>query len=113
MWSALSHIASVRFSVSSSSLGVNIDQAQALALPCACNTHKTDHVPDTVLLERSSTPADSPSSETPTSPSGSGFKTVPSTHMGSSDGNSNKMACFLLFFLLFIASYASTSTSNY
>jgi hypothetical protein len=39
---------------------------------------------------------------------GTGSKTVPSTDNGTSDANSTKLTMSLLFFLLFIASQAST-----
>ncbi|PQP98966.1 non-specific lipid-transfer protein-like protein [Prunus yedoensis var. nudiflora] len=86
----------------SSSVGVNINQTQALTLPSACKVQ-------TPPISRcsGSSPPGSPSGA-PTSPSGSESKTVPLP----SDGNYNKMAFPLLFFLLFIASYASTSTAN-
>ncbi|KAK3042179.1 hypothetical protein RJ639_001299 [Escallonia herrerae] len=41
---------------------------------------------------------------------GRGTNTVPSTDSGSSDGTSTKVAAHVLFFLLFVASYASTFT---
>ncbi|KAL6271595.1 hypothetical protein ACE6H2_028506 [Prunus campanulata] len=86
----------------SSSVGVNINQTQALTLPSACKVQ-------TPPISRcsGSSPPGSPSGA-PISPSGSESKTVPLP----SDGNYNKMAFPLLFFLLFIASYASTSTAN-
>ncbi|CAB4291673.1 unnamed protein product [Prunus armeniaca] len=87
----------------SSSVGVNINQTQALALPSACKVQ----TPPISRCSGSSPPPGSLAGA-PTSPSGSRSKTVPSP----SDGNSNKMAFPLLFFLLFIASYASTSTDN-
>ncbi|CAK9160685.1 unnamed protein product [Ilex paraguariensis] len=86
-----------------SSQGLNINQTLALALPGACNVQ-------TPPLSRcnAASPADSP--ETPsTVPSGRGSNTVPSTENGSSDATSTKLAAPMLFFLLFIASYASTS----
>ncbi|PSR92739.1 Non-specific lipid-transfer protein-like protein [Actinidia chinensis var. chinensis] len=92
-----------------SSLGIDVNQTRALALPRACNVQ-------TPPLSRckAASPADSPS-VTPESPntesSGTGSKTVPSTDSGStpSDAGSTKMTFSLLFFLLFIASYPSTS----
>ncbi|CAL9023713.1 unnamed protein product [Prunus brigantina] len=90
----------------SSSVGVNINQTQALTLPSACKVQTPP-----VSRCSGSSPPGSPSGA-PTSPSGSGSKTVPSPPPSPSDGNSNKMAFPLLFFLLFIASYASISTAN-
>ncbi|XP_008386476.2 non-specific lipid transfer protein GPI-anchored 5-like [Malus domestica] len=66
-----------------SSLGVTINQTQALALPSACNVQ----TPPVSRCNGSSAPAASPS---------------PSTDVGSSDANSNKLAFSLLFFLLFV-----------
>ncbi|XP_050236060.1 non-specific lipid transfer protein GPI-anchored 5-like [Mercurialis annua] len=86
-----------------SSLGVNVNQTQALALPTACNVQ-------TPPISRcsASTPAKSPSG-TPESPSsvGGGSKTVPSTDNGTSDANSIKLKFSMIFFSLFLASFAS------
>ncbi|CAL5392816.1 unnamed protein product [Camellia sinensis] len=115
-----------------STLGININQTRALALPRACNVQ-------TPPISRCNEPAASPSPSPSTSPtvttasptvktaspavspagtpeapntvpSGTGSKTVPSSQSGSSDASSTRMAISLLFFLLFVASYASTST---
>ncbi|KAK9289086.1 hypothetical protein L1049_017557 [Liquidambar formosana] len=84
-----------------SSLGISINQTQAMALPGACNVQ-------TPPLSRcnAASPANSPAGtpETPnTVPSGSGSKTVPTTNSGSSDGSSTKLSISILFFLLFAA----------
>ncbi|KAJ6412301.1 hypothetical protein OIU84_005376 [Salix udensis] len=77
-----------------SSLGVNVNQTQALALPSACNVQ---------------TPSISRCNGTPNPPSsGTGSKAVPSADNGTSDANSTKLTMSLLFFLLFITSLAST-----
>ncbi|CAK9160688.1 unnamed protein product [Ilex paraguariensis] len=88
-----------------SSQGLNINQTLALALPGACNVQ-------TPPLSRcnAASPADSPVGTPSTVPSGRGSNTVPSTENGSSDASSTKLAVPLLFVLLVIASYASTST---
>ncbi|KAL6971539.1 hypothetical protein U1Q18_031218 [Sarracenia purpurea var. burkii] len=94
-----------------SSLGINVNQTQALALPGACNVQ----TPPSSRCNAAS-PATSPpsgTSESPnTVPSGTGSKTVPSTDSSSSpsEASSTKMKTSVLFFLLFIASYASTYT---
>ncbi|KAE8708147.1 protease inhibitor/seed storage/lipid transfer family protein [Hibiscus syriacus] len=77
-----------------SSLGIDVNQTQAMALPTACNV-KTPPA--------SQCNASSPSGS-PNSPSGGGSKTVPTTDDGTSDGNSAKLSFSLFFFLLFIAS---------
>uniref|UniRef100_A0A6N2NAU6 Bifunctional inhibitor/plant lipid transfer protein/seed storage helical domain-containing protein n=1 Tax=Salix viminalis TaxID=40686 RepID=A0A6N2NAU6_SALVM len=81
-----------------SSLGINVNQTQAIALP-RC-------------LQRAS-PAASPAGtpEAPSTPSGTGSKTVPSTETdGTSGGSSVGFSISLLFFLLFAASYGQTLT---
>ncbi|CDO99083.1 unnamed protein product [Coffea canephora] len=92
-----------------SSLGLNINQTQALELPKACKVQ----TPPTSQCNAAS-PAQSPATETPGNPSsepaGRGSNSVPSTNSGSSDATSTKLAAPLLFFLLFVASYASTFT---
>ncbi|KAK2980618.1 hypothetical protein RJ640_011426 [Escallonia rubra] len=93
-----------------SAMGLNINQTQALALPGACKVQ----TPSTSRCNAAS-PAGSPagtpkSSDTVPSGSGRGTNTVPSTDSGSSDGTSTKVAAPVLFFLLFVASYASTFT---
>ncbi|CAI9776816.1 unnamed protein product [Fraxinus pennsylvanica] len=90
-----------------SSLGLNINQTQAMALPKACNVQ----TPPVSQCNAAGSPAASPngSPDSPNAnPSGGGSKTVPSTGDGSSDATSTKLRASLLFFLLFIASYMST-----
>ncbi|KAE9606474.1 hypothetical protein Lal_00013973 [Lupinus albus] len=84
-----------------SSLGINVNQTQALALPGACSVQ----TPPSSQCNAASpagtvvdTPADSPNSI----PSG----TVPTTESGSSAGNSIKFSIPL--FLILAATYAST-----
>ncbi|XP_019421683.1 PREDICTED: non-specific lipid transfer protein GPI-anchored 2-like isoform X5 [Lupinus angustifolius] len=83
-----------------SSLGININQTQALALPGACNVQ----TPPTSQCNAAS-PAKSPNSI----PSGTGSKTVPTTQNGSSNGNSIKLSIPL--FLILAATYASAFTT--
>lgn len=90
-----------------SSLGININQTQALALPGACNVQ----TPPLSRCNAASPPADSPAGtpESPnTIPSGSGSKTVPD---GTSAGSSIKLSISHLFFLLCAATFASTFTT--
>ncbi|KAJ9182135.1 hypothetical protein P3X46_006161 [Hevea brasiliensis] len=92
-----------------SSLGININQTQALALPGACNVQ----TPPTSRCNATS-PAASPAGtpEVPSTPSGTGSKTVPSREVdGTSNGSSTKLSISLLAFLLFAASYVSTFTT--
>ncbi|PPD73281.1 hypothetical protein GOBAR_DD29788 [Gossypium barbadense] len=88
-----------------SSLGINVNQTQAMALPTACNVE----TPPTSRCNASS-PSGSPSG-TPdsNSPSGSGSKTVPTTDDGTSAANSAKLSVPLLYFVLFIASWRASS----
>ncbi|KAJ7972771.1 Non-specific lipid-transfer protein-like protein [Quillaja saponaria] len=87
-----------------SSLGLNINQTRALTLPPACKLQ-------TPPISISSSPTNSTPPGTSSSPSGAGNqnKTNPSTgsRSDSSNGNSTKLASFLLFFLLF------TTSSNF
>ncbi|KAJ4954880.1 hypothetical protein NE237_011663 [Protea cynaroides] len=93
------------------SLGININQTQALALPSACDVQ-------TPSVSKCNDASPSPAA-TPSSSSGTGSKTVPSTGASvpsstsdSSDGSINKLSFSLLFFfVLFVTSYSSTSTS--
>ncbi|KAL1316956.1 hypothetical protein HN51_069068 [Arachis hypogaea] len=99
-----------------SSLGININQTQALALPSACKLGKTPSVSQ--CKASSPSPANSPAgsatgtgtaAESPNSPttdsSGSGSKSVPTTDSGSSSGNSVKLSVPL--FLTLAVLYAS------
>ncbi|KAI5649189.1 hypothetical protein M9H77_35194 [Catharanthus roseus] len=91
-----------------SSLGLNINQTQALELPKDCNVQTPS-----VSQCKAGSPADSPSGTPGTSgsvPSGTGrgSNSVPSTENGggSSNATTAKLAAPVLFFLLFITSYA-------
>ncbi|KAM3707220.1 hypothetical protein ACB098_02G008500 [Castanea mollissima] len=90
----------------SSSLGININQTQALALPGACNV-QTPPLSSCNAASPSNSPAASPTS----SDSGSGSKTVPSTDGGTSAGSSIKLSISHLFFLICAATVASTFTT--
>ncbi|KAJ1423829.1 Plant lipid transfer protein/Par allergen [Sesbania bispinosa] len=81
-----------------SSLGININQTQALALPSAC---KVQTPPITQC--KAASPAESPNSD----PSGTGSTNIPTTDNGSSSGNSIKLSIPLLF-VVFAATYASS-----
>ncbi|KAK2647052.1 hypothetical protein Ddye_022247 [Dipteronia dyeriana] len=85
-----------------SSLGIDVNQTQAMALPAACNV-QTPPISGCNAVSPSDSPAESPDS-----PSGGGSKTVPSEEGGpSSDGSSIKTSFSLLVFLLSAASYIS------
>ncbi|KAM0065008.1 putative plant non-specific lipid-transfer protein/Par allergen [Helianthus debilis subsp. tardiflorus] len=90
-----------------SSLGLNINQTQALELPKACNVQ----TPPTSQCNAAS-PTDSPSGTTPSSspgsPSGTGTETntVPSTDNGSSDATSLRFTTIPIIFSIFVATYA-------
>ncbi|KAL4642345.1 hypothetical protein ACB092_02G009800 [Castanea dentata] len=90
----------------SSSLGININQTQALALPGACNV-QTPPLSSCNAASPSNSPAGSPTS----SDSGSGSKTVPSTEGSTSAGSSIKLSISHLFFLTCAATVASTFTA--
>ncbi|KAL4642343.1 non-specific lipid transfer protein GPI-anchored 5-like isoform X2 [Castanea sativa] len=90
----------------SSSLGININQTQALALPGACNV-QTPPLSSCNAASPSNSPAGSPTS----SDSGSGSKTVPSTEGSTSAGSSIKLSISHLFFLICGATVASTFTT--
>ncbi|KAI3518537.1 hypothetical protein L1887_07342 [Cichorium endivia] len=82
-----------------SSMGLNINQTQALELPKACNVQ----TPPTSKCNAAS-PGSSPT--TPSNPSGSGRGTIPSTPNGSSNAISMQLASIPLLFSLSIAIYA-------
>ncbi|CBI28713.3 non-specific lipid transfer protein GPI-anchored 5 [Vitis vinifera] len=86
-----------------SSLGIQINQTQALALPTACSVQTPP-----ISRCNASSPADSPAG---TPNSGSRSKTVPATNGDSSDGTSIKSPFSLTSFLVFFASCAATFTS--
>ncbi|XP_076915582.1 non-specific lipid transfer protein GPI-anchored 5-like [Bidens hawaiensis] len=81
-----------------SSLGININQTQALELPKACNVQ----TPPTSQCD-----ADSPSGTPPSSSSGPGHETntVPSTDNGSSDATSIRFTTIPIIFSLVVAIY--------
>ncbi|TKY71141.1 Non-specific lipid-transfer protein [Spatholobus suberectus] len=93
-----------------SSLGININQTQALALPGACKVQ----TPPTSQCNTNNNAASPPTgavAESPNSvPSGTGSKTLPTTDNGSSSGNSIKLSIPLL--LILAATYVSTFTTN-
>lgn len=90
-----------------SSLGLNINQTQALALPGACKvqTPPTSQCNNAAASPPTGTEAESPNSV----PSGTGSKTLPTTGDGSSSGNSIKSSIPLL--LILAATYVSTFTT--
>ncbi|KAK9058466.1 hypothetical protein SSX86_023308 [Deinandra increscens subsp. villosa] len=85
-----------------SSMGLNINQTQALELPKACNVQ----TPPTSQCNAAS-PTNSPS-ETPGNPSGTGSETntVPSTDNGSSDATSTRFTSIPIVLSLLVAIYA-------
>ncbi|KAI4364379.1 hypothetical protein MLD38_020477 [Melastoma candidum] len=92
-----------------SSLGMNINQTQALALPAACKV-QTQPVSRCNADSPASSPAGTPDSPSTTVPSGSGTKNTPATGVeGSSAGISTRFSIPLLVALLLVASYASAS----
>ncbi|KAL6188799.1 hypothetical protein ACLB2K_040190 [Fragaria x ananassa] len=90
-----------------SSLGINVNQTQALALPGACNV-QTPPISQCNAASPAGSPAGTPDDSSNTVPSGSGSKTVPSTDDGSSDGNSIKLSRTQLI-VLFAAAFATIS----
>ncbi|KAF5177207.1 Non-specific lipid-transfer protein-like protein [Thalictrum thalictroides] len=93
-----------------SSLGLNINQTQALQLPNICNVQ----TPPLSRCNAAAPSADAPSGASdspPTSVPGSGSKTVPATDVDSSNGSSTKFSSTILFSVLFIASYVSATGS--
>ncbi|KAK9182631.1 hypothetical protein WN944_025776 [Citrus x changshan-huyou] len=93
-----------------SSLGININQTQALGLPGACNV-QTPPISRCNAASPADTPAEAPESQTPGTIPGTGSKTIPSTEgEPTSDGSSIKLSFSLLVFLLFAASYSSIFT---
>ncbi|XVE81641.1 hypothetical protein DITRI_Ditri15bG0081500 [Diplodiscus trichospermus] len=96
-----------------SSLGITINQTQALALPGSCNVQTP---PISSCNAASPAPADSPVGSPDSGriiPTGGGSKTVPSTQEdGSSDGSTTKLSVSLLIFLFLATSYASIFSSH-
>ncbi|KAM4074164.1 hypothetical protein ACJW30_10G074000 [Castanea mollissima] len=85
-----------------SSLGININQTQAMALPGACNVQTPP-----ISQCNASSPANSPAG----TPSSSGTKfELPSTGGETSVGKTTELTSSLLLFIVFIASYALTFT---
>ncbi|BAT94086.1 hypothetical protein LR48_Vigan02g224100 [Vigna angularis] len=74
-----------------SSLGITINQTQALAMPTACNVQTPP-----ITQCKAASPAESPNSN----PSGTGSTNVPTTDNGSSGANSVKFSAPLLFLVL-------------
>lgn len=91
-----------------SSLGININQTQALALPGACNV-QTPPLSQCNAASPAGSPAGTP--ESSDTPSGSGSKTVPTTEGSTSAGSSIKLSISHLFFLLCAATVASSFTT--
>ncbi|KAM5569447.1 non-specific lipid transfer protein GPI-anchored 5 [Rosa sericea] len=90
-----------------SSLGVNVNQTQARALPGACNV-QTPPLSQCNAASPADSPAGTPDDSSNTVPSGSGSNTVPTTDDGSSDGNSIKLSMTQLI-VLFAAAFATLS----
>ncbi|XP_008775111.2 non-specific lipid transfer protein GPI-anchored 19-like [Phoenix dactylifera] len=89
-----------------SSLGIAINQTQALALPGACNVQ----TPPVSRCNAIGGPAGSPTSPSvPTVPSGGGSKDVPATGTDFSDGAAVKIPVSSMLSLLFAAAYLSAS----
>ncbi|XP_047181144.1 non-specific lipid transfer protein GPI-anchored 5-like [Vigna umbellata] len=90
-----------------SSLGININQTQALALPRACQVQTP---PTSQCNNGAASPPTGAVAESPNSvPSGGGSKTLPTTDDGSSAGNSIKLSIPLI--LILAATYVSTFTT--
>ncbi|KAF9605092.1 hypothetical protein IFM89_013762 [Coptis chinensis] len=86
--------------------GLNINQTLALQLPSACKVQ----TPPISQCNNAASPADAPAgaSDTPSdSVPGNGSKTVPTTNVDSPNASSATLPSIILFFCLFIASYAS------
>ncbi|KAK8471836.1 hypothetical protein PHAVU_002G042350 [Phaseolus vulgaris] len=90
-----------------STLGININRTQALALPGACNvqTPPTSQCNNVAASPPTGTVAESPNSV----PSGTGSKTLPTTDGGSSAGDSIKLSIPLIVILA--ATYVSSFTA--
>ncbi|KAG9451964.1 hypothetical protein H6P81_004868 [Aristolochia fimbriata] len=99
----------------SSSLGLSINQTQALALPGSCKVQ----TPPVTRCNGAGAPSTSPAEDTPASPAkpttpsvpdvpaGRGSRTVPSTPVDSSDAVTTKLISSPVFFLAFFASFVS------
>ncbi|KAF4351929.1 hypothetical protein CsatB_026285 [Cannabis sativa] len=95
-----------------SSLGININQTQALALPGACNVQTPPLSRCNGAASPSDSPAGTPVSDTPNTSSGTGSKTVPSTDNGTSSGSSIKISTPMFFFALLVAAYTSAFATH-
>ncbi|KAG5219233.1 non-specific lipid-transfer protein [Salix suchowensis] len=89
------------------SLGINVNQTQAIALPGACKV-QTPPISSCNGASPAASPAGAP--EAPSSPSGTGSKTVPSTQTDGTSGASSIKFSIPLLLLLFSASYVSAFT---
>ncbi|XP_059625179.1 non-specific lipid transfer protein GPI-anchored 5-like [Cornus florida] len=104
------------------SMGFNINQTLAMALPGACNVQtpsvsqcNSANGPTTSATSPTSSPADSSNEtpETPTTtsvpsiPSGTGSKTVPTTSGSTSDGSMTKLPHLTIFVPLIFACFSS------
>ncbi|KAF9622600.1 hypothetical protein IFM89_032499 [Coptis chinensis] len=87
-----------------SSLGININQTQALALPSACNV-QTPPVSRCNAASPTNSPAGTAESPSASTQSGNGSKNVPSVGGG---GRSIQMPFSCLLFVHLVASHAST-----
>ncbi|GMI64235.1 glycosylphosphatidylinositol-anchored lipid protein transfer 5 [Hibiscus trionum] len=96
-----------------SSLGITINQTQALALPGSCNIQTP---PISRCNAVSPAPAESPVGSPESGsivPTGDGSKSVPSAQEGgSSDGNTAKLSLSMFIFLLVATSYSSIFLSH-
>ncbi|KAK8571847.1 hypothetical protein V6N13_047482 [Hibiscus sabdariffa] len=96
-----------------SSLGITINQTQALALPGSCNVQTP---PISSCNAASPAPADSPVGPPESgsiAPTGNGSKSVPSAQEdGSSDGSAAKLSLSLFISLLVATSYSSIFLSH-
>ncbi|KAL4561119.1 hypothetical protein LXL04_033281 [Taraxacum kok-saghyz] len=106
-----------------SSLGLSINQTQALELPNACNVQTPPtsrcngnqkskiHINLATSGSISASPSDSPSGTTPSdsgnpSGTGSGTKTTPSTDNGSSDASTTRLATIPFVFGILFTAYS-------
>ncbi|KAD5803679.1 hypothetical protein E3N88_15039 [Mikania micrantha] len=90
-----------------SSLGLTINQTQALELPKACNV-QTPPASQCNAATPTNSPSGTPPSSSPVNPSSPGTetKTVPSTDNGSSDATAIRFTTIPITFSLFVAIYA-------
>ncbi|XP_010923642.1 non-specific lipid transfer protein GPI-anchored 15 [Elaeis guineensis] len=89
-----------------SSLGITINQTQALALPGACNVR----TPPVSRCNANGRPVGSPTTPSaPSVPSGGGSKDVPTTGTNFSDGTTVKIPIWIIFSLVCVVAYFSTT----